>query len=104
VKINSAWETIRENITISTKTSLGYFELAKHKPWLDAGCSKLSDQRKAKLQWLQDQSKINGANLNNVRCEISKYFRNKKREYIKDKMNELAANSRTRILVTCIEE
>jgi hypothetical protein len=27
VEINSAWETIRENIKISAKESLGYFEL-----------------------------------------------------------------------------
>jgi hypothetical protein len=50
VKINSAWETIRENINISAKESLGYFEFKKHKPWFDEGCSKLLDQRKeAKL-------------------------------------------------------
>jgi hypothetical protein len=29
VEINSAWETIRENINISAKESLGYFELKK---------------------------------------------------------------------------
>jgi hypothetical protein len=32
---NSAWETIRENIKISAKESLGYFELTKHRPWFD---------------------------------------------------------------------
>jgi hypothetical protein len=32
VESNSAWETIRENINISAKESLGYFELKKHKP------------------------------------------------------------------------
>jgi hypothetical protein len=53
MKINSAWEMIRENIKISAKDILGYFELKKHKPWSDEGCSKLLDQRKqAKLQWL----------------------------------------------------
>jgi hypothetical protein len=52
VEINSAWETIRENIKISAKESLGYFELKKHKPWSDEGCSKLFNERKqAKLQW-----------------------------------------------------
>jgi hypothetical protein len=34
VEINSAWETIRGNIKISAKESLGYSELKKHKPWL----------------------------------------------------------------------
>jgi hypothetical protein len=33
VEINSAWEKIRENIKISAKESIGYFELKKHKPW-----------------------------------------------------------------------
>jgi hypothetical protein len=31
--INRVWETIRENIKISAKESLGYYELKKHKPW-----------------------------------------------------------------------
>jgi hypothetical protein len=70
VEINSAWETIRENIKTSAKESLGYFELKKHKPCFDEGCSELLDQRKqAKLQWLQDRSAINGDNLNNVRIK-----------------------------------
>jgi hypothetical protein len=37
---NRAWETISENIKISAKKSLGYYELKKHKPWFDEGCSK----------------------------------------------------------------
>jgi hypothetical protein len=97
VEINSAWETIREKIKISAKESLGYFELKKHKPWFDEGCSKLLDQRKqATLQWLQDPREINGVNMNNVRCEANRYFRNKKRESLKDKINELATNSKNK--------
>jgi hypothetical protein len=81
VEINSAWEMIRENIKMSAKESLGYFEMKKHKPWFDEGFSELLDRRKqAKLQWLHDLSEINEDNLNNVRREASRYFRNKKRE------------------------
>jgi hypothetical protein len=55
------------NINISEKESLGY-ELKKHKPWFNNGCSELLDQRKhAKLQRLQDPCEINGDNLNNAR-------------------------------------
>jgi hypothetical protein len=36
--INRAWETNRENIEISAKENLGYYEMKKHKPWLDEGC------------------------------------------------------------------
>jgi hypothetical protein len=38
VEINSAWETIREIITISAKESPSYFELKKYKPWFHEGC------------------------------------------------------------------
>jgi hypothetical protein len=48
------------------------------------------------LQWLQDPSEINGDNLNNVSREASRYFRNKKREYLKDKINELGTNRKNR--------
>jgi hypothetical protein len=79
---------------ISAKESLGYYELKQHKPRFDKGCSKLLDQRKqAKLQWLQDPNEINGDNLNNVRCEASRHFRNRKKEHLKDKINELAMKS-----------
>jgi hypothetical protein len=40
VEISSAWETIRENIKVSAKESIGYFELKKHKLWFDEGCTK----------------------------------------------------------------
>jgi hypothetical protein len=90
VEINIAWEVIRENIKLSAKESLGYFEVKKHEPWFDEGCPKLLEQRKqAKFQWLQDPSEINVYKLNNVRHEVSRHFRNEKREYLKVKINEL---------------
>jgi hypothetical protein len=45
VDVNKAWETIRENIKISAKESLGYYEWKKNKPWFNESCSKLLDQR-----------------------------------------------------------
>jgi hypothetical protein len=45
VDINNR-ENNRENIKVSAKESLGYYELKKHKPWFDEECSKLIDQRK----------------------------------------------------------
>jgi hypothetical protein len=71
--------------------------LKKQKPWFDKACSKLVDQRKqAKLHWLHDRSEINGDNLKIVRREDSRYFRNKKREYLKDNSNELATNGKNK--------
>jgi hypothetical protein len=46
VDINRAWKTTKENIKISAKESLGYYELKQHKPWFGERCSKLLDRRK----------------------------------------------------------
>ena len=40
------------------------------------------------MQWLQDPSQSNVDNLNNVRREASRHFRNEK-EYLKNKLEEL---------------
>jgi hypothetical protein len=64
VDISGAWKSIRENIKISAKESLGYYEFKKYKPWFDEGFSTLLNRRKhAKLQWLQDPSQMNGDNF-----------------------------------------
>jgi hypothetical protein len=38
VEIDSAWETIRENINIAAKEGPDYCELKMHKPWFGEGC------------------------------------------------------------------
>ena len=48
----------------------------------------------ATRQWLQDPSKSNVDNLNNVRSEASRHFRNKKKEYLKAEIKELETNSK----------
>jgi hypothetical protein len=95
--MNKAWENIRENIKASAKESLGHYELQQHKPLFDDECSELIDRRKqAKLQWLQNLSQVNGDNMDNVRLEASRTFRTKKREYLKNKINELETNSKNK--------
>jgi hypothetical protein len=60
-------------------------------------CSKLTGQRKQdKLQCLQNPYQINGDNLHNLRHETSRAFRNKKWEYMKDKINELETNNKNK--------
>jgi hypothetical protein len=86
--INRAWETIRENIRILAKESIGLCESKSRRPWFNEECLKFVDRRKkAKLQWLQDPSVVNEDNLCNVRREANRHFGNKKREYLKDKIN-----------------
>jgi hypothetical protein len=86
VETDSAWTMITDNINISAKENVAHYELKKHTPWFDRGCSTLLDPSKqAKLQWFQDPSEINGDNLNNVRREASRHFRNK--EGISERQN-----------------
>jgi hypothetical protein len=60
----------------------------KHMPWFDEGYPELLERGKhTKLQWLQDSSEMNGNNLNNIKHEPNRYFRNKRSEYLKDKSN-----------------
>ena len=85
--INRAWEIIKENIKTSAKESLGLHELKQHKPWFDKECLGFLNQRKqAKMQWIQDPNRSNVDNLNNVRCDASRYFYNKKKAYLKAKI------------------
>jgi hypothetical protein len=48
------------------------------------------------LEWLQDVSEINGDNMNNIRCEASRHFNNKKKEYLKDRILEPAMNGKNK--------
>jgi hypothetical protein len=52
--------------------------------------------KQTKLQCLQDPTEINGDNLNNPRRETSRHFRNKKRQYLKDKIIEFVTNSKNK--------
>jgi hypothetical protein len=45
---------------------------------------------------LQNPNQINRDNLQNVRRETSRIFRNKKREYLKSKINELETNNKNK--------
>jgi len=86
--INRAWENNKENIKISAKQSSGPCKLKQHKQWSDEDCLCYLDQMKhAKIQWVQGRKQSNVDNLYTVRCEASRHFRNKKKEYLKDKID-----------------
>ena len=46
------------------------------------------------MQWIKDPSRSNVDNLNNVRCDVSRHFRNKKKAYLTAKVEELETNSK----------
>jgi len=60
--------------------------LKQNKQLFDEEFLRLLDERKqAKMQWVQDPRQSNADNLNNVRREASRYFRNKKKAHLKAK-------------------
>jgi hypothetical protein len=86
---------IRENIKTSAKENLGYHRIKFNKPWFDDECSKLIDQwKQAKLQWLQNPSRINGNNQQNLRHETSRTSKKKKRENLKGRINDFETNNK----------
>ena len=88
--VNRTWENIKENIQTSAKESLGLQELKQNEPWIDEECLRFLDQRKrAKIQWIQDPSQSNVDIRNIVRREVSRHFRNKKKAYLRAKIEEL---------------
>jgi len=61
--------------------------------------------KQAKIQWVQDPSQRNVYNVDNVRREASRHFRNKEKAYLKVKLEEFETNSwkkRIRNLYKCI--
>jgi hypothetical protein len=76
--VNRSWENIKENIKTSAKDSPGMHELKQHKPWFDKECVDSLHQRKqAKMQWIEDPSRSNVENMNNVGRDANRNFRNK---------------------------
>ena len=93
--INRAWENINENIKTSAKESLGLQELKQHKPWFDKECLGFLDQRKqAKMQWIQDPSRSNADNLNNVSREEADISGTKRRNIWKAKIDYIDSNDK----------
>jgi hypothetical protein len=89
-RTNRAWENIKETIKTAAKEKLSLHELKQYKPWFDEECVHFLDQRKqAKMQLIQYPSQSNVDNLNNVRRDANRYFRNKKKGYLKAKIEKL---------------
>jgi hypothetical protein len=94
VVIKRAKETITEAIQMFAKLSVGYYELQQKKKYFGNEYSKLLHQRKqGKCRCLQDKIQINANNLNNVRREAGRHFRNNEEEYLRDKLNEVTTHS-----------
>jgi hypothetical protein len=56
----------------------------------------LGQRKHTKMHYLQDPNQSNVESLNNVRHAASTHFRNKKKEYLKAKVDELETKSKVK--------
>jgi len=97
--VNRTWENIKENMQTPAKESLVLHGLNQNKPWFDEECLGFLDQRKrTKLQWIQDPRQSNVDILNVVRREVSRYFKDKMKAYLRDKIEEIQTNGKIQII------
>ncbi|KAJ4450915.1 hypothetical protein ANN_02349 [Periplaneta americana] len=95
--VNRVWENIRDSIKIAAEQSIGYYETKKKKPWFDEdSCMVVERRKQAKLKFLQDSVEEKRDNYFNERREASRTIRNKKRGYLKEKLNEVETNSKNK--------
>jgi hypothetical protein len=92
VYTNGLWKNIRENIKISAKDFVGYYELKQDKPWFIEDVQTIRLKKISKLQLLQYPSQINGNNLNSMRPIIIKTFQEEK-EGISERQNQWTCNT-----------
>jgi hypothetical protein len=56
----------------------------------------IRSKEKSQISVVTGPKRNKWGNLNNTRREASRHFRNKKREHLKDKINEFATNSKNK--------
>ena len=94
-------ENTKDHIKSSAKKSLSLYALKQHKGSYDEECVRYLDQRKqTKMQRLRDPNHSTVDNLNHVRLEAIRDFRNKRSEYLKTKSDELKTNSKIKTILS----
>ncbi|KAJ4441048.1 hypothetical protein ANN_10898 [Periplaneta americana] len=96
LNVNSVWENIRDSIKIAAEQSIGYYGTKKKKPWFDDCCMVVERRKQTKLKFLQDPVEKNRDNYFNERWEASRTLSNKKRDYLKEKLDEVETNSKNK--------
>ncbi|PSN40818.1 hypothetical protein C0J52_15311 [Blattella germanica] len=94
IKITNGFETLEcseENtIKLSTSESVGHFKKRQSRKWFDDECVDMVHKRKlAKMNWMREPNEQNSEQLCSIRRKTTRFIKNKKREYLKEKINYL---------------
>ncbi|PSN38555.1 hypothetical protein C0J52_14819 [Blattella germanica] len=95
--INREWESIRDTIKLSASESVGLLKKRQSRKWFDDECADMVNKRKlAKMNWMREPNEQNSEQLCSIRRETTRFLKNKKREYLKEKINDLEINAKNR--------
>ena len=84
---------MRHSIKASAEEKVGSLETHINKHWFDQQCSELANKGKqAKLLQLQNPNDQTAEVYSDVRCDICRTFKKKKRNYMRAKVNKLEEN------------
>ncbi|PSN35187.1 hypothetical protein C0J52_22574 [Blattella germanica] len=91
------WESIRDTIKLSASESIGILKKRQSRKWFDDECVDMVHKRKlAKMNWMREPNEQNSEQLCSIRRETTRFLKNKKREYLKEKINDLEINAKNR--------
>jgi len=91
------WEAICDTVKGATKERVGEKKHQRNKPWFAEECLKLHEERKqARQELLSNKSEANANHYSNGNeTNATRVFRNKKREYLMQKIQEIEENVKT---------
>ena len=91
--VDKQWENIRDAIVKSAEATVGFCKRHKNKPWFDEDCVKIAKVRnEARIAWLTKNTDETRNQFINIRQAAHNMFKNKKRQYLKRKIEEINEN------------
>ncbi|PSN55555.1 hypothetical protein C0J52_12130 [Blattella germanica] len=99
IKITNRFETLEcseENVATEEENNINR-ETRQSRKWFDDECADMVNKRKlAKMNWMREPNEQNSEQLCSIRRETTRFLKNKKREYLKEKINDLEINAKNR--------
>jgi len=91
--VDKQWENVRDAIVKSAEVTVGFCKRHKNKPWFDEECVKIVKVRnEARIAWLTQNMAETRNKFLNIRQAAHNLFKNKKRQYLKRKIEEIEEN------------
>lgn len=92
--INAIWDNITDSLKTGAIQVLGYEKKSKWKAWFDDECEEINkSKREARIEWLRTNEQEHLNDYREKRKAACKLYKQKKNEWIDDKMREIEFSS-----------